>query len=76
MPSDLLSSLAVMQTQKQPPAEEMSSRVVQFVVRLEQPGLYDELYEESIRQTRSAGRRVPMTAIAREAFVEYLEKRK
>jgi len=44
----------------------------EFVVRLEQPGLYDRLYNESIRRTRKEGRRVAMTEIVREAIEEHL----
>lgn len=44
----------------------------QFVVRLEQPGLYDRLLNRSLRLSREEGRRVPMTEIAKQAIEEFL----
>jgi hypothetical protein len=45
----------------------------QFVVRLEQPGLYDRLFDASLRRSREEGRHVPMTDIAREAIEKHLD---
>jgi predicted transcriptional regulator len=47
-------------------------RLREFVVRLEQPGLYDRLFNESIKRTRAEGRRVPMTELMRNALDAYL----
>lgn len=46
----------------------------EFVIRLEQPGIYDKLFNESIRRTRAEGRRVAMTEIVREALEVHLAK--
>lgn len=47
----------------------------QFVVRLDQDGgddLYSRLLNRSLKLSRSEGRRVPMTEIARRAIEAYL----
>lgn len=46
----------------------------EFVVRLESPGLYDDLYDESVTRTKENGRRVPMTELCREALEQYLAR--
>lgn len=51
-------------------------RLRQFVVRLEQPGLYDELLAESLDESHREGRKVPMTDIARDAIANELERRR
>jgi hypothetical protein len=44
----------------------------QFVVRLEQPGLYDKLRDEAYKRSKKEGRQVPMTELVREAVKTYL----
>jgi hypothetical protein len=48
----------------------------EFVIRLDSPGLYDQLFRESVKRSRNEQRRVPMTEIAREALDRYLNPRK
>jgi hypothetical protein len=48
----------------------------EFVIRLDSPGLYDQLYRESVKRSRAEQRRVPMTEITREALDRYLNPRK
>ena len=45
----------------------------EFVVRLEQPGLYDRLFDKSVEMTKDKGRRVPMTEIVRVALEKHLK---
>jgi len=44
----------------------------QFVVRLEQPGLYDKLRDEAYKRSKREGRQVAMTEIVREAVRNHL----
>ena len=46
----------------------------QFVVRLEQPGLYDKLRDEAYKRSKREGRQVAMTELARDAIRDYLAK--
>jgi hypothetical protein len=56
-----------------PPRKQRAKPVKrQFVVRLEQPGLYDGLLDRSLKRSKEEGRRVPMTTLAREAIEAYL----
>lgn len=48
----------------------------EFVVRLDSPGLYDQLYRESVKRSRVEQRRVPMTELTREALDRFLNPRK
>lgn len=55
-------------------AAEITRRLRQFVVRLEQPGLYDELAELSHHRSKLSTSRVAMTDIAREAIAAHVAK--
>ena len=44
----------------------------QFVVRLEQPGLYDKLKDEAYKRSKREGRQVAMTELVRDAIRDYL----
>jgi hypothetical protein len=46
----------------------------QFVIRLEQPGIYDKLRDEAYKRSKREGRRVPMTELTRLALIDYLAK--
>lgn len=48
----------------------------EFVIRLDSPGLYDQLFRESVKRSRQEQRRVPMTEITREALDRYLNPQK
>lgn len=48
----------------------------EFVIRLDSPGLYDQLFRESVRRSKSEQRRVPMTEITREALDRHLNPQK
>ena len=48
----------------------------EFVIRLDSPGLYDQLYRESVKRSKAEQRRVPMTEITREALDRYLNPQK
>jgi hypothetical protein len=48
----------------------------EFVIRLDSPGLYDQLFRESVKRSRQEQRRVPMTEITREALDRYLNPSK
>lgn len=48
----------------------------EFVIRLDSPGLYDQLFRESVKRSRNEQRRVPMTEIVREALDRYLNPKK
>ena len=67
-----------MEAKKQVEAENGTQRKKvrkrQFVVRLDQPGTYDKLLDRSLERSREEGRRVPMTAVAREAIEAYLDE--
>jgi len=52
----------------------VATRLRQFVVRLEQPGLYDRLLRASNIRSEEEGRKVAMTEIAREAIEEKLDR--
>src|ERR1043166_6818604 len=69
---------ACMEAKKQVEAENGTQRKKvrkrQFVVRLDQPGTYDKLLDRSLERCREEGRRVPMTAVAREAIEAYLDE--
>ncbi len=56
-------------------ATKQKKRQRQFVVRLEQPGLYDRLLRYSLNRSKVEGRRIPMTSLAREALIEFLDRR-
>lgn len=55
-------------------AAEVIRRLRQFVVRLEQPGLYDDLNELAHHRSKLSTERVPMTDIAREAIAAHVAK--
>lgn len=48
----------------------------EFVIRLDSPGLYDQLFRESVKRSKAEQRRVPMTEITREALDRYLNPHK
>lgn len=48
----------------------------EFVVRLDSPGLYDQLFRESVKRSRQEQRRVAMTELTREALDRFLNPRK
>ena len=48
----------------------------EFVIRLDSPGLYDQLFRESVRRSKAEQRRVPMTEITREALDRHLNPQK
>lgn len=55
-------------------ASEVIRHLRQFVVRLEQPGLYDDLAELSHHRSKLSASRVAMTDIAREAIEAHVTK--
>ena len=48
----------------------------EFVIRLDSPGLYDQLFRESVKRSKAEQRRVPMTEITREALDRHLNPHK
>lgn len=48
----------------------------EFVIRLDSPGLYDQLFRESVKRSKAEQRRVPMTEITREALDRHLNPQK
>jgi hypothetical protein len=48
----------------------------EFVIRLDSPGLYDQLFKESVKRSKAEQRRVPMTEITREALDRHLNPHK
>lgn len=56
------------------PRPRVVTRLRQFVVRLEQPGLYTRLLSASLRLSEREGRHIHMTEIAREGIENRVEE--
>lgn len=58
------------------PSTKRKRKQREFVIRLDSPGLYDQLFRESVKRSKAEQRRVPMTEITREALDRYLNPQK
>lgn len=68
--------MAVTETESTEPRKRRTRKQREFVIRLDSPGLYDQLYRESVKRSKQEQRRVPMTEITREALDRYLNPQK
>lgn len=57
-------------------AKKVTSRLRQFCVRLEQPGVYDDLALVAHHRSSVEMKQVPMTDVAREAIERYTASEK